>query len=223
MRWALARSARARSRSRRRGDRWRLLSAVSRTVGDTSIKSRDRTILRRSDPGSRSSGTLSPTVALTRFGRSVMQNALFLVNSIFWRTSTLDSDCRFSSGGSREENISAPPQESPAHAWISQAHEDPRGARDYPAPSAQGAPAADRFSGKEVGGRSWSPQGGARVSRARAACGRGPSTWPSRAGAVASWGATTCCSRVLFRQARTDLDSASRSAARWAARCCATA
>ena len=54
-------------------------------------------------------------------------------------------------GGSREEDISAPPQEPQTHARISQANADAGWARGSPPPAAQRAPSAHGVGSQEVG------------------------------------------------------------------------
>jgi len=54
-------------------------------------------------------------------------------------------------GGSREEDISAPPQEPQTHARISQANADAGWARSSPPPAAQRAPSAHGVGSQEVG------------------------------------------------------------------------
>jgi len=54
-------------------------------------------------------------------------------------------------GGTREEDISAPPQEPQAHAWVSQADADAGGPRSSAPPAPQRAPSAHGDGSQEVG------------------------------------------------------------------------
>src|SRR5688572_28887974 len=56
-----------------------------------------------------------------------------------------------SSGGCREEDLSTPPQEPQANAWVPEANADTGGARGASPPPPQGPPAAHRVRGQEVG------------------------------------------------------------------------
>src|SRR6187399_2537377 len=55
------------------------------------------------------------------------------------------------SGGSREEDLSAAPQEPQTHAWVSQANADTGRPRSAPSPPAQRAPSAHGVGRQEVG------------------------------------------------------------------------